>query len=222
MGISFGELNKVVILTPTTRTRPSRSTLSNSQTGTSRLMYFTTRRCPSWTPLTRLALSDYDCTLGKSASDENTTIANHVNLVTLTVHGKVITGWYGWRRYYSDYVLQGCGDDPSLRPTWVLHKDMYQSKEYCCYKNFQWIGLVRCLGEKFLEANFLTVPPTSFPSMGPSMTPSVMPSEMPSKMPSEMLSKFASEMSSYLPPPSHPCRFGYLPVAVFVFDTRRG
>jgi hypothetical protein len=63
-------------------------------------------------------------------------IANDVNLVTLTVDGKVITGGYGGRRYYPDYVLQGCGNNLSLRPTWVLDKDMYQSKEHCCSENF--------------------------------------------------------------------------------------
>jgi hypothetical protein len=95
----------------------------------------------------RLALSDYDCTLGKSASNENATIANDVDLLTLTVDGKVITGGYGGRRKYPDYILQGCGNDPSLRPTWVLDEDMYQSKKHCCSKNF--MPGQELLGDKF-------------------------------------------------------------------------
>ena len=124
----------------------------------------------------RLALSDYDCTLGKAVGgdDENATTSaiNDVDVVTLTVDNGTITGWYGPPRYYPDFSSLTCGDDPSLRPAYVTNDGMYQAKERCCSENFQWTG--RCLGENFSETNFMTEPPTSFPSMMPSAMPTTL------------------------------------------------
>jgi len=123
----------------------------------------------------RLALSDYDCTLGKAVGgdDENATKSaiNDDDVVTLAVDNGTITGWYGPPRYYPDFSSLTCGDDPSLRPAYVTNDGMYQAKERCCSENFQWTGRVTCLGENFSEANFMTEPPTSFPSMMPSAMP---------------------------------------------------
>ena len=107
----------------------------------------------------RLALSDYDCTLGKAVGDDEnarTSAIEDVDVATLTVDNGTITGWYGPPRYYPDYSSLMCGDDPSLRLAYVTDNDLYQAKERCCSENFQWTGQATCLGENFSETNFMT------------------------------------------------------------------
>ena len=173
-------------------------------------------------------MPDYDCTIGRSTDDSeevtsadenmanstnampatNTTLTSSTDaddLVTFTMDGQNITGWYGPPKYYPDYISQVCGDDPGQQPAWASSdNDLYQSKEECCSQNFQWFGRTACLGENFVETNFFTKSPTSAPSMMPSIMPSEMLSLMPSEMPSAIVITLAPILQRPPPPPPRP------------------
>jgi hypothetical protein len=55
---------------------------------------------------------------------------------------------------------------------------MFQSKEECCKEMFGWAPIENCLGDGWVEVNYVIG--SQSPTMSPSMTPTGMPSSMPS------------------------------------------
>ena len=89
--------------------------------------------------------------------------------------------------YYGDFRTSSClsaAADPTAVavgvavPSWLTEDLMYQSKEECCEDMFGWAPLENCLGEGWVETNY--VRGSRSPTMSPSMTPTGMPSGMPS------------------------------------------
>jgi hypothetical protein len=128
--------------------------------------------------------------------------------------------------YYADFPSQSCKSDVSLRPLWVSTDHMFTTKRQCCEEMIDWIDLDKCLGDGWVETNFV-FEPTSNPTVRPTQTPSVMPTlapsidvtGLPSLSPSEALSFAPSLAPSYTstqppvavaasvmasPPTSHP------------------
>lgn len=89
--------------------------------------------------------------------------------------------------YYGDFRTSSClsaAADPTVIaagvgiPSWLTEDLMYPSKEECCMDMFGWAPLENCLGEGWVETNYVRG------SHSPTMSPSMMPTGVPSGMPS--------------------------------------
>jgi hypothetical protein len=88
--------------------------------------------------------------------------------------------------YYGDFRTSSClsaAADPVavaagvVTPDWLTEDLMYQSKEECCAEMFGWAPLENCLGDGWVETNY--VRGSRSPTLSPTMTPTVTPSGMP-------------------------------------------
>jgi len=97
--------------------------------------------------------------------------------VELIVNGETVTGQYGPPMYYPSFAYQSCSSDEQYKPAWVTEDHSFTTKQQCCEELFDWIELERCLGDGFVETNFIqdTVSPSLMPSSTPSQTPSASP-----------------------------------------------
>jgi hypothetical protein len=95
--------------------------------------------------------------------------------------------------YYGDFRTSSClsaAADPTAIgvgvgvPSWLTEDLMYQSKEECCEDMFGWAPLDNCLGDNWVETNYVRG------SRSPTMTPTLTPTSMPSGMPSVTLGEF--------------------------------
>ncbi|KAL3796212.1 hypothetical protein ACHAWO_010492 [Cyclotella atomus] len=110
--------------------------------------------------------------------------------------------------YYGDFRTSSClsaAADPTAIgvgvgvPSWLTEDLMYQSKEECCEDMFGWAPLDNCLGDNWVETNY--VRGSRSPTMTPTLTPTSMPSGMPSVtlVPSSAPTVVASEVPSSIP-----------------------
>lgn len=128
--------------------------------------------------------------------------------------------------YYGDFRTSSClsaaaGSDTTAllgTPAWLTEEHMYQSKEECCQDMFGWAPLDNCLGEDWVETNYVigSMSPTMSPSMTPTGTPSLMPSVsfMPSSPPTDIHSDVPSNVPSSAPsnvPSLSPSRITMVP-----------
>ena len=96
--------------------------------------------------------------------------------------------------YFGDHRTSSCRSaaaDPTLIaagfgiPPGLTEDQMYRSKEECCNDFFPWAPLEQCLGEGWVETNYIKA------TRSPTKSPSTMPSGMPSSMPSGTFSSIS-------------------------------
>jgi hypothetical protein len=114
--------------------------------------------------------------------------------------------------YYGDFRTSSClsaaADPTSLglsaglaTPNWLSEEHMFQSKEECCEARFGWAPLENCLGDDWVESNYVrgskapTMSPSMMPTGSPSWSPSV--SVAPSASPTVVASGVPSSMPSF-------------------------
>jgi hypothetical protein len=114
--------------------------------------------------------------------------------------------------YYGDFRSSSClsaaASNETLAaglspPDWLTEDLMYRSKEECCTDMFGWAPLENCLGDGWVETNYVkgTLSPTGSPTWSPTGFPSGMPSTTvaPSPVPTVVHSDVPSVPPSYAP-----------------------
>lgn len=103
--------------------------------------------------------------------------------------------------YYGDFRTSSClsaAADPTVIaagvgvPSWLTEDLMYQSKQECCEDMFGWAPLENCLGDNWVETNYVRG------SQSPTMSPSLTPTSAPSGMPSVSFGEFHSLYTRYM------------------------